>query len=495
MYKSSGLEDVSSKVLKDFLTLALREITMLYNRIIVTGIFPDKWKIATVTPIPKIQNASNPTELRPISLLPVPGKLLEKFISKKLTIYLEENKYFTENQFGFRKNKSTSSALTTVLDDVIDQLNEAKVNIVAYLDFQKAFDTINHGLLLNKLRNAGVGGNTLRLLENYLTNRKQRTKLHSATSTLKPVPIEVPQGSTVGPLMFIVFINDLPKVLENSNAVMYADDTVVYCGDISEKVARKQMQSDLDRVQQWCNRNRLTLNVVKTKIMTFMSDHKRKSYKQFRLYMRGMLVNEVDSYKYLGTLIDNRLNGDPQYDKLTKHLGFKIRTFGKIRRYLNTRAALMVYKSTILPIIDYNDYFQFLWNGNKTHRLQKFQNWALRVVFSEVQPRLNEGELHLAAGLDLLSTRRINHLLFLMYNRSKNPDLLDNRDLPTRQFDKVKFKVINPNIKKAFKLPNYLGAQLWDMLPKETQKMPTLHKFKNEVAKHVKNALFENAKV
>ena len=107
--------------------------------------------------------------------------------------------------------------------------------------------------------------------------------------------------------------------------------------------------------------NQLTLNVDKTKIMTYMSGHNWRSYRQFRFYLKGILVEEVDSYKYVGTVLDNRLSGEIQYNKLLRNLGFKLKTFGKIRRYLTTKASIMVYKSTILPIIDYNDYFQFLW--------------------------------------------------------------------------------------------------------------------------------------
>ena len=188
------------------MTLASREITLLFNSDIETGFFPDKWKIATVTPIPKVQNATHPTNLRPISLLPVPGKLLEKYITKQITYFLEENNYFAENQFGFRKGKSTTGALTTILDDIIAQLNNVEYSLVAYLDFQKAFDTINHDILIRKLQNAGLGENLLMLVNNYLSGRKQRTRLYSAVSTQMPVSIGVPQGSTRGPLMFNVYI-------------------------------------------------------------------------------------------------------------------------------------------------------------------------------------------------------------------------------------------------------------------------------------------------
>ena len=261
-----------------------------------------------------------------------------------------------------------TGALTTILDEIIVHLNDSEYSLVAYLDFKKAFDTINHKILINKLENAGVGHNFIVLIQNYLSNRGQRTRLDSSVSTLMPVGTGVPQGSTIGPLMFIIYINDLVNVLQNCKSCMYADDTVLYCGNVSEKAVRKDLQKDINRVQEWCDTNRLTLNVSKTKIMPFMSDHKRKKFKKYKIYMKGV---QVENYKYLGIMLDNRLSGELQYNKLSKNLGFKLRTFSKIRKYMNVRAALAVYKATILPIIDYNDYYQFLWNNDKTDKLQK----------------------------------------------------------------------------------------------------------------------------
>ena len=408
-------------------------------------------------------------------------------------MYLEETKFFTEIQFGFRKNKSTTAALTTILDDIINHLNNGEYSLVAFLDFKKAFDTINHEILLSKLLNAGLGQNLIDLIRNYLSGRMQKTKLYSVTSTLRSVRVGVPQGSTIGPLLFIVYINDLNEVLQHCKSCMYADDTVLYCNNLSKKVARKTLQKDLDKVQVWCETNRLTLNVSKTKVMTFMSKHKRKNCNLVKIYMKGVLVEEVQSYKYLGTILDNMLYGDEQYSKLVQNLGFKLRTFGKIRRYLNTRAALTVYKSTILPIIDYNDYFQFLWNAEKSRKLQKVQNWGLRIAFSG--KRLSELELHNSANLLYLDNRRKCHLLSVMYQRSKELRYLDNRQLPTRQFDKVKFKVLAPVIKIAFRSPNYLGALLWDLLPRDTQLSNSMHIFKDRVGKLVKEGLFNNVRI
>ena len=196
--------------------------------------------------------------------------------------------------------------------------------------------------MLAKLRNSGMGDNLMYLLENYLTGRKQKTKLHGCMSSLEIVRVGIPQGSTIGPIMFIVYI-DLPDVLCNSQAIMYADDTVLFCHDASSKGLRRKLQRDLDLVQLWCTENRLTLNVKKNKIMSYMSRQKRKSVKPFKLYMKGALIDETGTYKYLGTTMDNKLSGESQFGQLTKGLGYKLHTFGKVRRFLTPRAALMVY--------------------------------------------------------------------------------------------------------------------------------------------------------
>ena len=325
-----------------------------------------------------------PTDLRPISLLPIPGKLLEKHITRKIQNFLETDKFFVDNQNGFRQGKSTSSALAKFLDNLITDLNGAKTDVVAYLDFKKAFDTIDHTILLGKLKRCGMGDNLLKLLRNYLTNRQQRTKLFNTISDLNHISVGVPQGSTIGPIMFLIYINDLPSVLEHSSCIMYADDTVLYCGNEQVRNVRKLLQADLCKVQDWCTRNRLTLNAKKTKFMTFMSDHKRKTCMKLRFHMQGTSPEEVNSYRYLGTEIDNKLNGEAQFSKLLQTLGLKLRTFGKIRRFLSCKAALTVYKSTILPIIDYNDHFQMLWTAGKLTKLQKMQNWGLRIVYSNI---------------------------------------------------------------------------------------------------------------
>ena len=165
------------------------------------------------------------------------------------------------------------------------------------------------------------------------------------------------------------------------------------------------------------------------------------------------IIEEVVTYIYLGTTLDNKLSDDAQYTKTMQ-----------IRWFLKENAALTVYRSTNLPLIDYNDSYQMLWNADKLRRLQKLQNWGLRIVYDDRQLKPSEDESHREAGLLILKQRRILYLLSVMYCRSKSEPLLDLREIHTRQFDKIKFKVINPVIRKAFKTPNYLGAQLLQKL-------------------------------
>ena len=366
---------------------------------------------------------------------------------------MEDKEFYNVNQNGFRKGKSTTNAISKFLDDVIEDLNGSKIGLAAYLDVRKAFDTINHELLLSKLESNGLNVSLCLLLRNYLSNRKQKTRLFNGLSDLKPVSIGVPQGSTLGPILFIIYVNDLFKVLEHSKAIMYADDTVLYYSNNNHRVVRKKLQTDLMNVERWCLENRLSLNVSKTKSMAFMSDHNRKKNFRLGLRMNGKEIEEVQTYRYLGIQIDHKLSGEPQFTKTVQSLGIKLRTFGRIRRFLNTTAALTVYKSTILPIIDYSDLFQFLWSSKNLQKLQKMQKWALRIVYWNEHPHMDEDNMHVAANLTKLKHRRILHLLSLMYQRSKVITNLDNRNLVTRQFTKIKFRVIKPLIKKAFLAP------------------------------------------
>ena len=414
--KPSGVHKIASKVIKHALMVLVSEFTHLCNLVIDTGIFPDSWKMATVTPIPKVNSPKTCDELRPISILPLPGKLMEQIIHDQIKEHLEFINFFANQQNGFRSGRSTTKAMTEVIDEILNNMNNRDFTLALYLDFKKAFDTIDHKILLEKLKNAGLGLNLCQLIKNYLTNRTQRTKINEKLSNVRTVKTGVPQGSTLGPLLFIIFINDLPALTDRALFVLFADDTVLMVRNKSISVAETIMNEILQEVDGWCINNKLTLNAKKTEYVIYGTKNMKKNQlTQITLILGRTKLNEVDSYKYLGTILDATLNLDKQLSKINQIIAIKLSTFRKMRYYISEATAIVIYKSTILPILDYNDIIYSLGTELQKDKMQKIQNRALRTIFRN--KTLSTLEMHDQAKVKYLAERREAHTLALMYRR------------------------------------------------------------------------------
>ena len=215
--KSSGYSHLSSRVLKDSFLVLSANLAYLFNLSLATAIFPEDWKRATVVPLFKGGATSKVGNYRPVSLLPLPGKLLEKIVHLALLGHLENNGLLTDAQNGFRKNRSTVTGIANFSDDVLRAMNEAKVTVSAFIDLRKAFDTVNHSVLLQKLRHMGVGGMFLDWCTSYLRDRSQVTVGNGVSSESREVTYSVPQGSVLGPLFFLTYINDMTVSLNDVN--------------------------------------------------------------------------------------------------------------------------------------------------------------------------------------------------------------------------------------------------------------------------------------
>ena len=224
---SVGIDGISTILLKCITLSIIKPLTLITNQIMKTGIFPNKLKLAKVISIYKKDDPTQVTNYRPISLLPVLSKVIEKTIAKQLSGYFEDNKLFNQNQYGFRPGHSTEHAALELVDKITSQMDNNETPINIFLDLSKAFDTIDHNILLDKLKYDGLDDIAIKLFRRYLTNRYQYVQIENAKSQLLEINTGVPQGSILGPLLFIIYINDISQSSEKIDFIAYADDTTL----------------------------------------------------------------------------------------------------------------------------------------------------------------------------------------------------------------------------------------------------------------------------
>ena len=259
--RKSGPDGISNRILSLSIEHIKKPLTHLINLSMTTGVFPEQLKIAQVVPLFKKGDTFLCTNYRPISLLSCFHKLFEKFMKVRLQSFLDKNNILYEHQYGFRKTYSTNLALIEAVDEIYSNLNNGLYGIGIYLDLQKAFDTVNHEILLDKLRYYGIRGNPLKWFESYLSNRKQYTKVNGVTSSSKIVECGVPQGSVLGPLLFLIYINDIPKAFKTAVPKLFADDTNIFIFHKSKESLFQIANTEPESLENWLLANKLSHSI------------------------------------------------------------------------------------------------------------------------------------------------------------------------------------------------------------------------------------------
>ena len=443
--KSSGLERISSSCLKDALLALIPPLVYLYKRSLITGIFPDKWKIANVVPIFKNGNKSDVSNYRPISLLPIPGKIFENILHTHISNYLENNNYLNSKQNGFRKCHSTLDGIVNFTSDIFDSINKGEYTIAAFIDLKKAFDTVNHNILLEKLNYAGIKNNILLLLKNYLSGRLQKTICNRTVSNTQRITCGVPQGSILGPLFFILYINDIQEMLEVDTFQLYADDTIIYCSDKSIGLAEKRLQKMMNKFSKWCIQNALTINSKKSKLMIFGTRNKVNSVDRIEIKINQEELQMVPTYKYLGFNLDQTLNYKYHLGTVISNISFKLYLFSKVRRFLNEKSAIIVYKTIILPFYDYCDVIYSLSNTPELKKLDRQHLRGMRICLNNSY-NMDDEDLFVNCKISKLENRRKVHTRNYLFNKKEKCDI---NNINTRLHDGPTFKVIHPNVESV----------------------------------------------
>ena len=252
-------------------------LTYITNLSLIEGIFPSELKIAQVLPLFKNNDPMLFNNYRPISLLPFFSKLFERLMYNRLIVFIEKHHLLYQFQFGFRKNHSTFMALVILLEKITEALDNSEFAICILIDFRKAFDTVEHNILLQKLYHYGIGGNALQWFNSYLSNRYQYVNYNNTSSDMKLITCGVPQGSILGPLMFLLYINDISSVSSILFSILFADDTTLFYSSKNLQELSDVINNELSKMMEWLNANRLSLNIDKTNFMIFRPKGKKRN--------------------------------------------------------------------------------------------------------------------------------------------------------------------------------------------------------------------------
>ena len=472
--KAQGPDKISPKVLKELSDELAEPLCILFNKSLEEGQLPLDWKRAEVTAIFKKGTKTDPSNYRPISLTCIICKLLEQFVRDAVVSHMEDNGLYSDCQHGFRKGRSCVTQLLEVMDDFTRLLDDGNAIDVLYLDFQKAFDTVPHKRLLYKLKSYGISGNLRGWITDFLSDRTQVVRVGSSYSLESKVTSGIPQGSILGPVLFTIFINDLPEDL-TSVCKIFADDTKAYNADINSQT----LQCDLDKLMNWSRVWCLYFNAKKCKVMHI---GKNNAEKEYILYQNSTQVSltTCEEEKDLGVTFDRFLSFDKQINssvsKANRILGIIKRSF----KDLDREAFIQLYKGVVRPHLEYGNLIWHPYLKRQSVTIEKVQRRATKLV--KHLTNLSYTERLKELRLPSLKFRRLRGDLITVYNIFNDANRCNRffsvvpHNITRNQERKIFKQRCRTNLRKNFFTNRVTDA--WNKLPSNIKAAPSLILFK-----------------